>query len=214
MKKIIKIFAFLICLAFLLSGCGEKDSNFVFDEPLEEKPVIYLYPEEKTEVSVNLDFDGKLTATYPEYSGGWKITAMPEGTLFDENGREYYCLYWEGISETEYDFSKGFCVPGTETAEFLETALPKLGLSPREANEFIIYWLPRMQKNKYNLISFQGETYTDSAKLEIEPKPDTLIRVFMAWKPLDEPVEIESQEFTSPERAGFVAVEWGGAEVK
>lgn len=179
-----------------------------------EKPVIYLYPEKETEVSVSLDFSGKLTATYPEYKDGWKVTAMPDGTLFDESGREYYCLFWEGISEAEYDFSKGFCIPGSETAAFLEEALPKLGLSPKEANEFIIWWLPRMQVNEYNLISFQSEAYTDSAKLEIDPKPDTLIRVFMAWKPLDEFVEIEPQELFAPERAGFTAVEWGGAEVR
>ena len=185
-----------------------------YEEVCEEKPVIYLYPKEETEVFVNLDFAGKLTAIYPEYQNGWKVTAMPDGTLFDETGREYYCLYWEGTSKTEYDFGKGFCVSGTETAKFLEDALEKLGLSEREANEFIIYWLPQMQKNEYNLISFQTEAYTETAKLEIEPKPDTLIRVFMAWKPLDEKVEIEPQELSSPERKGFVAVEWGGAKVK
>ena len=184
-----------------------------YEEVAEEKPVIYLYPEEETEVSVNLDFAGKLTATYPEYNGGWKVTANPDGTLFDENGREYYCLYWEGISETEYDFSKGFCVPGTETAKFLEYALEKLGLSEKEANEFIIYWLPKMQGNEYNLISFQSGAYTETAKLEILPKPDVLIRVFMAWKPLGEFIEIEPQELSAPERKGFVAVEWGGAKI-
>ncbi len=35
------------------------------------KPVIYLYPEEKTEVAVKLDYDGELTATYPDYRNGW-----------------------------------------------------------------------------------------------------------------------------------------------
>ena len=163
---------------------------------------------------VKLDYSGKFTSTYPEYNGGWKVTAMPDGTLFDESGREYYCLFWEGVSKAEYDFSKGFCVPGDETMVFLEEALKKLGLSPKEANEFIIYWLPRMQGNEYNLISFQSDAYTDSAKLSIEPEPDTLIRVFMAWKPLDEFVEIEPQELSAPERKGFTAVEWGGAEIK
>lgn len=186
----------------------------MYPEVAAEKPVIYLYPEEETEVSVNLDFEGMLTSTYPKYENGWKVIAEPGGTLFDENGREYYCLYWEGISETEYDFSKGFCVPGNKTAQFLEESLTKLGLSPKEANEFIIYWLPRLEQNEYNLISFQSETYTDSAKLEIAPDPDTVIRVFMAWKALDEPVEIEPQKLFTPERKGFVAVEWGGAEVR
>ena len=47
------------------------------------KPVIYLYPEETTEVTVKLDFKGKLTSTYPAYENGWKVTAQPDGTLTD-----------------------------------------------------------------------------------------------------------------------------------
>ena len=98
------------------------------------KPVIYLYPGEETEVSVKLDFDGVLTSTYPAYGSGWTVTARPDGTLTDETGREYYCLFWEGLTETEYDFSTGFCVAGEDTAAFLEDALARLGLTEREAN--------------------------------------------------------------------------------
>lgn len=214
MKKYLKITAFILCIILMLSACGKKNILPLEEEPFDAKPVIYLYPEEITEISVKLDYSGKFTSTYPEYNSGWKVTAMPDGTLFDENGREYYCLFWEGISEAEYDFGEGFCVAGNETAEFLEEALPKLGLSPKEANEFIIYWLPRMQENEYNLISFQSDAYTDSARLEIEPAPDTLIRVFMAWKPLDEFIGIEPQELSASERKGFVAVEWGGTEIR
>ena len=113
-----------------------------------------------------------------------------------------------------YDFSAGFCVAGSNTAAFLEDALEQLGLSRAEANEFIIYWLPRMQENAYNLIAFQHEAYTESARLTITPEPDTLIRVFMAYRPLEKAVEIAPQTLTAPERTGFTAVEWGGAECK
>ena len=117
------------------------------------------------------------------------------------------------MTDTEYDFSTGFCVAGVDTAAFLEGALADLGLTEKEANEFIIYWLPKMEGNAYNLISFQQEAYTDSAVLTIDPAPDTLIRVFMAWQGLDEPVEVQPQSLTAPERVGFTAVEWGGTEV-
>lgn len=117
------------------------------------------------------------------------------------------------FQDAEYDFSKGFCVKGEDTAVFLEHALAELGLNRREANEFIVYWLPLMQDNPYNIISFQSDIYTDAAKLDIAPEPDTMIRVFMAWHSADEAVEIEEQELTSPERVGFTVVEWGGAEV-
>ena len=56
-------------------------------------------------------------------------------------------------------------------------------------------------------------SYTDAARLTIDPAPDTLIRVFLAWKGLEEPVEVPPQGLTAPERTGFTAVEWGGAEV-
>ena len=113
----------------------------------------------------------------------------------------------------EFDFSKGFCVKGEDTAKFLETALAELGLTRREANEFIVYWLPLMEANEYNVISFQGANYEEFAKLNVEPVPDTIIRVYMAWYGTDEEIDIEPQELTAPERNGFTVIEWGGSEV-
>ena len=110
--------------------------------------------------------------------------------------------------------TKGFCIKGEDTAAFLEDALEKLGLNRKEANEFIVYWLPIMEQNPYNIISFQTAVYIDAAELQINPAPDTLIRVFMAWQSADEYVELEKQELTAPERTGFTVVEWGGTEIK
>ena len=182
--------------------------------PAPGKPVIYLYPEEVTDVTVKLDYDGELTAVYPAYDGLWSVTAAPDGTLTDAKGMEYNYLYWEGVGPAEYDWSTGFCVAGADTAAFLEEALARLGLTRREANEFIVYWLPLMEDNPYNLITFQGERYTDTAKLTVHPAPDTVIRVFMAWKPLAQPVEIGPQTLTAPDRTGFTLVEWGGARME
>lgn len=178
------------------------------------KPVIYLYPEETTYVTVRLALDGEFTCTYPACSDGWRVTASPDGTLTDDGGMTYNYLYWEGETNAEFDFSSGFCVRGCDTAEFLEKALCDAGLTRREANEFIVYWLPLMQDNEYNVISFQGASYTDAAPLDVTPSPDTTLRVFMAWYSSDTAVEIEPQTLTSPERGGFTVVEWGGTEVK
>ena len=51
------------------------------------KPVIYLYPREETNVDVTLDYDGRLTCTYPKYTGGWSMTARPDETLTDGAGQ-------------------------------------------------------------------------------------------------------------------------------
>lgn len=212
MKKIVyaalAAIGIFVVLIFIVQLSGEMESSMS-----NEKPVIYLYPEQGEEVSVRLDYDGKLTCTYPEYDNGWHVTAAPDGRITDENGQEYNYLYWEGETEQEYDFSEGFCAAGEDTAEFLEDALDRLGLTRREANEFIVYWLPRMEQNEYNLISFQSEAYTDHARLSIQPEPDTVIRVFMAYKPVENEQEIPEQTLAAPERSGFAVVEWGGCEL-
>ena len=206
-----KVWTLLLSVLVLLTlcACGPREEMVA-----EEKPVIYLYPETETRVTVKLDLSGELTCTYPAYDGGWTVTAAPDGTLTDEHGRTYNYLYWEGEGTEAYDFSKGFCVAGSDTAAFLEDALDRLGLTRREANEFLVYWLPRMQDNPYNLIAFQQEAYTESAKLTVSPRPDSVLRVFMAWKPLARPVDVPAQTLPGFERRGFTLVEWGGAEVR
>ena len=89
-----------------------------------------------------------------------------------------------------------------------------MGLTPKEYNEFIIYWLPKMEGNAYNLIAFQSETYTAKARLQITPASDTLLRVFMAYRPLEQAIEVEKQILQPTLRQGFTVVEWGGAEVR
>lgn len=211
LKRVLKTVLYLVIIVsalFLLMRMMPRETYW------EEKPVIYLYPEATTAVSVRLDYDGLLTCTYPAYENGWAVTAAPDGTLTDAKGQTYNYLYWEGETAAEYDLTEGFCVAGADTAAFLEDALTQLGLTRREANEFIVYWLPRMEGNPYNQISFQQEAYTDSAKLTVTPAPDSILRVFMVWKPLDKPVDIPAQTLPAFERHGFTLVEWGGAKVQ
>ena len=50
--------------------------------------------------------------------------------------------------------------------------------------------------------------------LNITPKPETIIRVMMAYKGLSKPIDVKEQIFApTPERKGFVAIEWGGTEM-
>lgn len=188
-------------------------SDWEPEPDVDYKPVIYLYPEQETQVSVRLALDGRLTCTYPAYQEGWTVTASPDGTLTDANGQTYNYLYWEGETYARWDLSRGFCVKGADTAAFLEQALARLGLTRREANEFIVFWLPMMEQNPYNVISFQTDAYTQSAELQIDPAPDTLLRVFMVWRPSQDFVKLPAQELTAPRRTGFTAVEWGGTRL-
>ena len=183
-----------------------------------DKPIVYLYPTQEQNVSVKLGNPELLTCSYPRYDEGWNVLAQPNGDLLDlKTGNNLYSLYWEGISNKVYDYSntpelEGFVVKGEDTIRFLEEKLSILGLNEKEREEFIIYWLPQMEDNKYNYIRFETkEEIDEEMPLQIEPKPDTTIRGLMDWKKLDEAIEVKEQELIQVERSGYTVVEWGAS---
>lgn len=181
------------------------------------KPVIYLYPEKEQVVTVKVKGLSKMLFSYPEYNNGWSVLAYPDGKIINNvDDREYSYLFWEGENIWDaYDMSAGFVVKGSDTIEFLQAKLAALGLTPKEYNEFIVYWLPQMQNNKYNLIHFATkEEYDDRIVLDIKPRPDAVLRVFMTFKKLENEMTAKPQEIKSFVRKGFTVVEWGGAEIK
>lgn len=177
------------------------------------KPVIYLYPQEKTEATVKLGAPEKITVSYPQYTDGWKVLAEPSGKLTDlDTGRELYSLYWEGEDTNHEVTNEGFIVEGKDAGKFLEEKLAILGLNEKEAEEFIIYWLPKMQENEYNYVRFASADEIEKyMPLEVIPQPDTTIRILMVLRKIDEPINIVEQKLgPTPERNGFTVVEWGG----
>ena len=47
--------------------------------------------------------------------------------------------------------------------------------------------------------------------MNVTPKPNTLIRIFLTIKKIDSPVDIKEQKLEHYERKGFTVVEWGGS---
>jgi hypothetical protein len=172
-----------------------------------------LYPTDTIQAHVRIDYQGDLIHTYPRYPiQGWRVTAFPDGTLYDDHGRSYYALFWEGSQTYAAIPTSGIQVAGHESLAFLENALSRLGLSEREANEFILFWLPQMEKNAYNLVHFSTDAYAASVPLHIEPKPDVQLRIMMSLIPLHHPIDFPIQQIPtySIKRNGFTVVEWGG----
>jgi hypothetical protein len=192
------------------------ETIYVIDSTLMDgmaKPVLYFYPETEKYITVSLNLKGKITHSYPSYSeDGWEICALPNGTLYDNKGTEYYALFWEGINSKPFSYDEGNIIAGKQTADYLEKTLEVLGLNRREANEFIMYWLPQMENNPFNLIHFSTDEYKEEVQLNVNPKPETTIRIMMVWSPLNTPIIIPEQniEALSQKRKGFTVVEWGG----
>ena len=181
-----------------------------------DKPVIYLYPEKKMDVSVELDIQGEATFMYPAYHQGWQFQASPSGELtFGENTYNY--LFWESTqyrSFTSNELKSGFNVSGEEAVDFLEEKLTVAGLNSKEKADFITYWGPRLAKNDLNFVRFEfNETCNRYAALKISPEPKNTYRIFMLWMPIDHKMDISEQEIESFSRDGFCVLEWGGSEI-
>lgn len=175
------------------------------------KPVLYLYPTKTTKVEVGFKYPELLTTTYPKFNKSWKVTVDKNGNITDNNGRNYYGLYWEEKSNKKISFDTGFYVESEEAIKFLEEKLAIIGLNERESNEFIMYWLPILEKNKKSLVYFElTEERENFNKLFISPKPDSLLRVAIHIKKVTNKVDIKEQQLKTFNRKGFSAIEWGG----
>lgn len=212
----IMIFALATITKYAVNYYIEKQESNRQWENCWKKPIIYFYPSEKMDLDVTLINEELLLHTYPKYENKWEITIYPDGTIFDKKRkRNYYALYWEGRHKKNESFKEGFVIEGKQTVSFLEEKLSLLGLNDREINEFIIYWLPQMEDNNYNIIRFYTmDEINEIMPLEFSKNPDTLIRVFMAFKPADQKIKLPEQELTPVERKGFTIVEWGGSKIE
>ena len=180
------------------------------------KPIIYIYPEQEQEVEVKLLDKDLLTCSYPKYKSGWNVIANPNGDLVDlDTGNKLYSLYYESNSKEECKVEKeGFCIKKEDIVSFLEEKLEILGLNYKEKEEFIVYWLPKLEKYNYVYIRFESsEEIENNMGLEINPKPETLIRIMMTWRGLDEPIKVEEQQLEKVKRTGYTVVEWGGTQI-
>ena len=188
------------------------------EEPCIEKPVIYLYPTAPQNIEVKLGFKGRVIASYPTIPANlqWNVLAKPDGELtVKSTGQTFPYLFWEGDYAKKITFpKKGFVVEGVKAREFLEARSQDFSLNARETADFVTYWYPRMQKNKFNKVAFLFAEYEDIAPLQIKPSPDTSIRLFMVFQKIPKPISLEQPIFPKVIRKGFTMVEWGGMELQ
>lgn len=199
---------------------GDNLGNYYDQQPIITvgKPAIYLYPKVSTKVTIKNDFKGQVINTYPEYNNGWNIIAEPNGELLNqEDKRKYNYLFWDGIysfTKNHFKYTEGFYVKKEENIKFLQEKLELIGLNNTEINDFIVYWLPELSKNEENFIHFWvNDNIDNSSILTINPNPDTLIRVYMEFKPYLGENKLPEQHLVKTERFGFTVVEWGGSNL-
>jgi len=179
------------------------------------KPVIYLYPEKDTQVSVKVGADiTKSEPLYPE--NGWTVLAHSSGQL-DYEGRVYPNLFWEGTGKGFYPnlTNYGFVVAQKDLISTLNSQLKQLGLNTQESADFMEFWTDKLPKTPFVCFTWLGSAEMNQlAPLSVTPRPDTSIRIFLDFAGLDKPISLIPQKLSAPPRRGFTLVEWGGLLVK
>ncbi len=176
------------------------------------KPVVYLYPTKTTKVSVRVGADVKVSDPFYDPLSGWdNVIAHPDGKLM-VNGKTYDSLFWEGPGQGLYPaVTGGLVVPRSQVVATIRSQLAQQGLTQKETNDFVAYWQDKIPNKQFvRLTWFNTAQMNQLAPLQITPKPDTLIRVFLDMSGLDQPIQIPAQQFVKTARSGFSVVEWGG----
>jgi hypothetical protein len=176
------------------------------------KPVIYLYPEKPTWVSVNVQPTDGISVSEPAIFDGWNVWANPNGQLINSDGTMWPYLFWEGFANNFVTPKEGFVISSQEVASFFDDKLVFLGLNKKEIADFKEFWVPRMQAKPYYFVSFiEQEVFDAYAPLTVSPMPDTVIRVFFDHQGLSQRINVPTQTLTpAPIRDGFTVIEWGG----
>ena len=211
----------------LMGGCG--------------KPVVYLYPEKQTTVHLSFLSPVALNTQIPTYQNGWLVSAQPNGVLTDlqpqytdcskiegaKVGSEYAVsacksnsypyIYWTGKSviNSYPKVEGGWIVSKDELNTFMQKQLKEIGLTEKESGDMISYWVPKMSNNNapyYEIRFIQTQDMNAFVPMNINPMPDSVLRVFLDWKALARKpaTELRPQQLQKIRRNGFTLVEWGG----
>jgi len=176
------------------------------------KPVIYLYPQQKQQVSVKVG--AQVVNSDPVYGNGWdNVTAYPDGSL-SYKGKTYGSLFWDGYGYGAYpDINSGTIVRTSDVPDTVKSQLRQQGLNAQEITDFMNFWGPKLASvsQPYTRLTwFNTAQMNRLAPLQISPAPRTLIRVFLDFQGLDKPYDLTPQNLNPLNRKGFTVVEWGG----
>lgn len=203
MKKIfIWIIVILGIIAAVLASYAFYSATGVV---VEKKPAIYLYPEQDSMINVQLDINGKIIKSIPNYENQWSVYATTESII--DNKYDY--LFYEADLRALTLPDGGWVTDNIE--EWFNIYLPKLGLNEKESSQFKEYWLNELPESNYYEIRLLSDDFLkENMNLIIEPKPDTLIRVNFYFKPIAKITNLPTPPIVTPIRSGFTVVEWGG----
>ncbi|KAJ8291292.1 hypothetical protein OF846_005334 [Rhodotorula toruloides] len=238
-----------VALMWCFTQCGGKPVIYLFPPtPLDCAAVSVILTSEWHFSALYPAVDPK-KGKQGETSASWTVSAQPDGSLVDvASGLELKYLFWEAEaykttapfpshfafdpSNPSLDASNGRALPFAAFLAHLDKTLAALSLHTAARNDFITYWLSHFNRirdaGQHIGFRFLAQSdYERAARLDVDPKPDVVSRVFLLfkgvdaveaseWKKLDEidwVKEVGVQVDKVTDESLFRVLEWGGMEV-
>lgn len=215
--RTVKFFGFPILIVGLLiistipfQGCQPEDDD-INDSIVVYKPNIYIYPQEKTTMSVKINFPkgGEIIESIPNYGKGWNVTVDTNGLI--DNSYSY--LFYESIQPDIWQHNEGWIIKKTDLKDFFNNNMSDYGFFGQEIQDFIDYWIPRLTGSEFYAIYPQNKMIIENViRLSFSKEPGNLLRLFYV---IQEVTNKPNNKLTEPkvdklfEREGFFVVEWG-----
>ncbi|GAA5890503.1 hypothetical protein JCM6882_002942 [Rhodosporidiobolus microsporus] len=186
----------------------------------------------------------------------WTVDAGPNSQLVDKkSGIDLSYLFWEAVAERSSSAlstpslasngipafdplnpsltaSNGAALPLSLFLPYLDKILFDLSLHTSARTDFITFWLPHFNRiaSRAQHIAFRflpQREYEQAARIEVDPRPDVVTRVFLLFKGVEaseagewrkaESVDWVKEVGVDPDEVAnealFRVLEWGGMEV-
>lgn len=175
------------------------------------KPNIYIYPEEKSQLTVNLYFPlgGMIVKSIPEYVKGWNIIVDTNGRINDE----YNYLFYESKQPDVWQESEGWIIKRSDLTKFFNDNMTKYGFKGKEILDFTDYWIPRLSDSEFYAIYPQEASIINKViELKLSKVPDEMLRLFYVIHGVDtlnDKILIEPGDVKPFNRIGYFVTEWG-----
>jgi len=202
-------FFFYLMMATPFQSCYPDDDDECDTCNIVYKPNIYIYPNEKTELTVKIDFPmgGNIITSIPEYVNGWNIAVDTNG-LIDNT---YSYLFYESNQPDIWQKTAGWTIQNAELESFFRKNMAEYGFYGQEIEDFIDYWIPRL--TKYPFYSIYPQTFELIDKviiLDFSKQPDSVLRLFYVIKGQNIlPDKLVEPIIDSYNREGYFVTEWG-----
>lgn len=186
-----------------------KGRGITFGDVTVKKPNIYIYPPTRSTVSVTLEFPmgGGVTESIPAYGEGWNVEVEPSGRI----GGKYDYLFYESSAPDRYQYTSGWIVEKGDLTAFFRKNLSETGFNEKESQDFIDYWIPRLNGfSRYIIYPQYAAEIEKVIRLKVDKRPDSVLRLFYVIKGTDEKgMQLSLPVIPKFTREGFVVTEWG-----